>query len=171
MPMTDAPNFVPRFGWRKPQRTGLLRSPCRGRAPPRPAGEGVVSRRFPLVPERLPHRVGADLCVRPWAGPVKDRGRDDTRVGPYGSTGDLIDPGKPGGGEAPPLRMIGCPSASEAWTSRDSRDRPARGRGPFLRRFPLVPERLPHRVGADLCVRPSTPLCGNRSRDDTSVGP
>ena len=71
MPLTDAPNSVSEFGWRKPhpRRTPPWAGPlpffCRGRAPSRPAGKGAISRQFPLVPKRLPHRVGADLCVRP----------------------------------------------------------------------------------------------------------
>ena len=46
--MTDAPNSVSEFGWRKPhpRRTppypALLRSLCRGRAPSRPVGEMFV---------------------------------------------------------------------------------------------------------------------------------
>ena len=87
---------------------GHSRSPRRGRAPSRPAGKGVVSRRFPLVPERLPHRVGADLCIRPRTGPVKDRGRADTWVGPYGFYCSIHRPrGKRAGTEPRPYRPIG----------------------------------------------------------------
>ena len=53
-------------------------SPCRRQAPFRPAGKGVVSRQSPLVPEYLPPRVGADLCVRPRMGPATERVRADT---------------------------------------------------------------------------------------------
>ena len=56
---------------------------------------------FPLSPERFPHRVGADLCVRPRMGPVKNRVRADTQVGPYRSYCSLHQPWKTGRGRSP----------------------------------------------------------------------
>ena len=59
---------------------------------------------FPLSPERFPHRVGADLCVRPRTGPAKKPwpGRHIGRplqilLKPPSA------PGGAGGGKAPPL--------------------------------------------------------------------
>ena len=66
--MTDAPNSVSEFGWRKPhpRRTppwaSLLPFFCRGRAPSRPAGKGAVSRQFPLVRNAPPSRRGGPMC-------------------------------------------------------------------------------------------------------------
>ena len=67
MPMTDAPNFVPKFGWRKPhpRRTPPRTPPVprRGRAPSRPGGGGPVLRQSPLVPEHHPiSRRGGPMC-------------------------------------------------------------------------------------------------------------
>ena len=116
MPMTDAPNFGTKFGRRKPclryigplLRTTSVASVGRGdltpplprRTPPpqvcanasvggglRPAPLGEVRFRVNFRYFGTPSpRVGADLCVRPWAGPAKDRGRADTSVGPYRSS-------------------------------------------------------------------------------------
>ena len=121
--MTDAPNFGTKFGRRKPclRYIGPLlritsvapvgrgdltppRTPpllCRGRAPSRPAGEGIVPRQFPLVPKRLPHRVGADLCVRPNTLPRGTRARADTQAGPYRFNCSLHQPLKTGRGQSP----------------------------------------------------------------------
>ena len=109
MPMTDAPNFGTKFGRRKPclRYIGpLLHTTCgasvgRGDLTPPPqvcsnASVGGGLRPAPLGEVRFrvnfryfgtpSPRVGADLCVRPWAGPAKDRGRADTSVGPYRSS-------------------------------------------------------------------------------------
>ena len=121
MTMTDAPNFGTKFGRRKPclryigpllctasvASVALTPPSWTHRPAPPPVGGGLrpaplarsVSAPIPVAPERLPPRVGADLCVRPWAGPARDRVRADTSVGPYISH----DPGKPGGDGAPPL--------------------------------------------------------------------
>ena len=133
MPMTDAPNFGTKFGRRKPclRYIGpLLGTTCvapvgrgdltppswthrpaplprRGRAPSRPAGKAPFHTKFPLVSERLPHRVGADLCVRPETPPHGTRPRADTQVGPYKTS---IYPQKPGGDRAPPLPIPPEPS-------------------------------------------------------------
>ena len=88
--MTDAPNSVSEFGWRKPhpRRTppwaSLLPFFCRGAGsvPPR-RGNVRFPCQFPLSPERFPHRVGADLCVRPDTPLRGTRSRADTQVGPY----------------------------------------------------------------------------------------
>ena len=45
-------------------------------------------------------RVGADLCVRPWAGAAKERVRADTSVGPYRADGNLHQPRKNGRGRS-----------------------------------------------------------------------
>ena len=74
--------------------------PCRGRAPSRPVGKAPSSRQFSVGSERLPHRVGADLCVRPDTPFCGTRPRADTQVGPYKSS---IYPQKPGGDRARPL--------------------------------------------------------------------
>ena len=89
--MTDAPNSVSEFGWRKPhpRRTppwaSLLPFFCRGAGsvPPR-RGNVRFPCQFPLSPERFPHRVGADLCVRPDTPLHGTCSRADTLVGPYG---------------------------------------------------------------------------------------
>ena len=86
MPMTDAPNCVSEFGWRKPhpRRTPPpgCSAPCRGRAPSRPARPRFCTnsrwRR-----NTSPLRVGADLCVRPETPPHGTRPRADTQVGPH----------------------------------------------------------------------------------------
>ena len=66
-----------------------------------------MSRRFPLVPERLPHRVGADLCVRPWTGHVRKHVRADTWVGPYGFYCSIHRPrGKRAGTEPRPYTSL-----------------------------------------------------------------
>ena len=81
---------------------GHSRSPRRGRAPSRPAGKGVVSRRFPLVPEHLPTSCrGGPVCPPvdgpregPWPG--RHMGRPLRILLQHPST-----PGKTGGGPAP----------------------------------------------------------------------
>ncbi len=109
--MTDAPNSVSEFGWRKPhpRRTppwaSLLPFFCRGAGsvPPR-RGNVRFPCQFPLFPERFPHRVGADLCVRP------DTPLRGTRHGPTHRSAptDLIEipinPRRAGGDRAPPLQ-------------------------------------------------------------------
>ena len=130
MPMTDAPNFGTEFGRRRPcpRYIGPLlgttsvapvgrgdhtpplprrappsvhsRSPRRGRAPSRPVGEGVVSRQFPLVPERLPtSRRGGPMC------PPADGSRDGTCPGRHigRPLQNLRRPRAAGGDRAPPL--------------------------------------------------------------------
>ena len=137
--MADAPNFGTEFGWRKPclRYIGpLLRTTCvapvgrgdlappswthrpaplprRGRAPSRPAGKAPFHTKFPLVSGRLPHRVGADPCVRPETPPHGTRPRADTQVGPYRSS---IYPPKPGGDGAPPLPVPPKPSINPGKT-------------------------------------------------------
>ena len=77
--------------------------PRRGRAPSRPAGKAPFHTKFPLVSERLPHRVGADLCVRPETPPHGTRPRADTQVGPYKSS--IYPPPNRAGTEPRPYRF------------------------------------------------------------------
>ena len=76
------------------------RSPCRGRAPS-PRWQGPSSHQFSVGSERLPHRVGADLCVRPDTPPPRTRPRADTQVGPYGFNRNTHQPQKSGRGQSP----------------------------------------------------------------------
>ena len=133
MPMTDAPNFGTKFGRRKPclRYIGpLLRttsvapvgrgdltpplvhscSPCRGRALSHPAGMVrfcANSRWFGT----LPHRVGADLCVRPDTPLRGTRHGPTHRSAPTDSIGNLQLPQKSGGDRAPPLQKAKATNA------------------------------------------------------------
>ena len=113
MPMTDAPNFGTKFGRRKPclryigplLHTTSVAPVGRGdHTPPSvhsrsPRWQGPSSRQFSVGSERLPHRVGADLCVRPRTGPAKNCVRADTQVGPYRSYRKPPSPPAPMGGQ------------------------------------------------------------------------
>ena len=115
MPMTDAPNSASEFGWRKLYLRyigPLLGITCvapvgRGdHTPPSvhsrsPRWQGPSSRQFSVGSERLPHRVGADLCVRPDTPPPRTRPRADTQVGPYRSYCGLHRPQDSGRGQSP----------------------------------------------------------------------
>ena len=57
-----------------------------------------------MVPERLPPRVGADLCVRPRIDPAKNHIRADTSVGPYKT---FVNPKNRAGTEPRPYRNTG----------------------------------------------------------------
>ena len=104
--MTDAPNFGTKFGRRKPclRYIGLLRGTTCGAPVGRgdlaqptpsysgpPVGGGLRPAPWQRLPHRMvlwaaeifPHRVGADLCVRPETPPPRTRPRADTSVGPY----------------------------------------------------------------------------------------
>ena len=108
--MTDAPNSVSEFGWRKPhpRRTppwaSLLPFFCRGAGsvPPR-RGNVRFPCQFPLSPERFPHRVGADLCVRPDTPLRGPRHGPTRRSAPTDSIAPPIKPKTTGGGRALPL--------------------------------------------------------------------
>ena len=66
-----------------------------------PRWQGPSSRQFSVGSERLPHRVGADLCVRPDTPPPRTRPRADTQVGPYRSYCGLHRPQDSGRGQSP----------------------------------------------------------------------
>ena len=82
----------------------LLRTTCvapvGGGLRPAPLARPRFARQFPLVSER-PHRVGADLCVRPDTLPHGTRARADTQVGPYGSYCNLHQTQNNGRGQSP----------------------------------------------------------------------
>ncbi len=85
---------------------------CMGRAPPRPARKAFVLHQFSLVPEYLPPRVGADLCVRPDTSLHGTRSRADTQVGPYGVDRNTHQPQKSGRGQSPaPTGRSRCQAA------------------------------------------------------------
>ena len=85
---------------------------CMGRAPPRPARKAFVLHQFSLVPEYLPPRVGADLCVRPDTSLHGTRVRADTQVGPYGVDRNTHQPQKSGRGQSPaPIGRSRCQAA------------------------------------------------------------
>ena len=79
------------------------RPPCsRGRAPSRPVGKVRFRANFRWF-GTLPHRVGADLCVRPETPPPRTRPRADTQVGPYKSS--IYPPPNRAGTEPRPYRF------------------------------------------------------------------
>ena len=63
--------------------------PCRGRAPSRPTGDGFRPAPIPVGSERLPPRVGADLCVRPETPPHGTRHGPTHRSAPTDPIGNL----------------------------------------------------------------------------------
>ena len=98
--------------------------PVGGGLRPAPLGEVRFRVNFRYFGTPSP-RVGADLCVRPWAGPAKDRGRADTSVGPYGSHCNLHQTQNNGRGQSPaPTGRSQCQAAG-----RCSRHRPLRPAG------------------------------------------
>ena len=83
-----------------------------------PRWQGPSSRQFSVGSERLPHRVGADLCVRPETPPPRTRPRANTSVGPYGSSWNLHQPLKTGRGQSPAptgLSRQGQADVPRAW--------------------------------------------------------
>ena len=70
---------------RRPGRISLLRSPCRGRAPPRPAGEDFRPAPIPAGSQTpsTPRRGGP--MYPPEHASLRDPPRADTSVGPYRS--------------------------------------------------------------------------------------
>ena len=136
MPMTDAPNFGTKFGWRKPclryigplLRTASVASAGRGDYTPpswthRPAplppvgGAGSVPprgplfyalRQFLLVLGYHSDRVGVGLCVRPDTLSRGTRSRADTQVGPYKTS---ICPPTGRGRSPAPTGLLWCQAA------------------------------------------------------------
>ena len=109
MPMTDAQILARNLVGGShtldaPHRIRFAPVSCRGRAPSRPAGKAPSSHQFSVGSERLPHRVGADLCVRPdtlFAGSAR---------GPTHGSAPTKPPSPPTGrGRSPaPTRDRGC---------------------------------------------------------------
>ena len=126
--MTDAPNSVSEFGWRKPHPrctppwAGLFPFFCRGRGL-RPAPWPSLLRQFLLVLGYLSDRVGADLCVRPDTPLCGIRPRADTWVGPYKTS---ISPNR-AGTEPRPYEGPGVPdpvgAAGDTCPSIDTKQR------------------------------------------------
>ena len=84
--------------------------PRRGRAPSRPVGKVRFRANFRWF-GTLPHRVGADLCVRPETPPPRTRPRADTQVGPYKSS--IYPPPNRAGTEPRPYRFHRNPPTPE----------------------------------------------------------
>ena len=140
MPMTDAPNSVSEFGWRKPcpRYIGpLLRTaggaPVGGGLRPAPYGARSVSAPNFVGSEYLSHRVGADLCVRPWCLPRR------TVFGPTYRSAHTEHPsthGRRAGTEPRPCRSSGTTGGPVSLRFSQTKAPPALSRrGSFFRCF------------------------------------